>query len=38
LVVVNEYESGKALNNQTDIQKILKALEAGAKANNAKEK
>jgi ribosome-binding protein aMBF1 (putative translation factor) len=38
LVVVNEYESGKALNNQTDIQKILKALEAGARANNAKEK
>lgn len=37
LVVVNEYESGKALNNQTEIQKILKALEAGARAkNNAK--
>jgi ribosome-binding protein aMBF1 (putative translation factor) len=32
--VVNEYESGKALNNQMDIQKILRALEAGAKEKN----
>jgi ribosome-binding protein aMBF1 (putative translation factor) len=31
LAVVNEYESGKAINNQAEIQKILKALEAGAK-------
>ncbi len=34
LAVVNEYESGKAINNQVEIQKILKALEAGAKEKN----
>jgi ribosome-binding protein aMBF1 (putative translation factor) len=38
LAVVTEFESGKALNNNTEIQKILKTLEAGAKAKNSGEK
>jgi ribosome-binding protein aMBF1 (putative translation factor) len=38
LNIVTEYESGSAINNQTEIQKILKALETGLREKAKQEK